>query len=54
MKFWIWIVLGLALAGCASASGVRPSPVDEPDILLDQAGNLVALKDYGPAPELEN
>jgi hypothetical protein len=54
MKFWIWIVLGLALAGCASASGVRPSPVDEPDSPLDQAGNLVALKDYGPAPELEN
>jgi hypothetical protein len=54
MKFWIWIVMGLALAGCASATGVQPSPVDEPGSPLEQPGNLAALKDYGPAPELEN
>jgi hypothetical protein len=54
MKFWIWTVLGLALAGCASASGVGPVQVDDPGSPVEQASNQVPLKDYGPAPEMEN
>ena len=48
MKYWIWILVVLSLAGCGRI--MTEQPADE----RSSRQSAVSLKDHGPAPEWQN
>ena len=57
MEDWIWILLTLALTGCAGLSLEQPARPGEAGSQTDQSPDDVVayhLDDYGAAPEWQN
>jgi hypothetical protein len=57
MKYWLWMLVALVLAGCAGLSmeqSAKPEAAGSSGELVTAEVSAVQLEDYGPAPEWQN